>query len=160
MISKELANVVSMQATHAVSDNPFGNLTSGRLIFKGRPIKTSLPTTNTWYLEMDKRLLVYWDESQDTSQSYRGYVVLPIGACTGTGFWSNNIVFSALILGLAEQPKNERVNLNTDCAFRRIGWLEYVYHDPVGRYPFRPYEWLRDGKQKWWEEFATTVTIV
>lgn len=158
--STELVDVVSMQATHAVPDNPFGNLTSGRLTLKGRPTKISLPTTNTWYHEMDKRLSVYWDEPQDTSQSYRGYVVLPIGSCTGTGFWSNSVVFGALILGLAEQPKDERVYLNTDCAFRRIGWLEYIYHDPETQYPFRPYGWLRDGKQKWWEEYATTVTIV
>jgi hypothetical protein len=158
--STELVDVVSMQATHAVPENPFGNLTSGQLTLKGRPTKTSLPTANAWHREMRELLIVYWDEPQDTIESYRGYVVLPIGACKGTGFMSNSIVFGALILELAEEAKDERVYLNTDCAFRRIGWVEYVHYDHRAEYPNSPYDWLRDGKQKWWDEYATTVTIV
>ncbi|KAF1920434.1 hypothetical protein BDU57DRAFT_508756, partial [Ampelomyces quisqualis] len=157
--STELVDVVGMQATHAVPDNPFGNVTTGRLTLKGRPTKTSLSTTNSWNRERGEVLSVYWDEPQDTTESYRGYVVLPVGACKGAGFMSNSIVFGALILELAEQPQDERVYLNTDCTFHQIGWAEYVYYDHGAQYPYSPYSWLRDGKQKWWEEYGTTVTI-
>jgi hypothetical protein len=54
--------------------------------------------------------------------------------------------------------------------FRRIGWVEYVYPfdevaQPsagklVGRIRPSAYTWLNKAKENWWEEFATTITII
>jgi hypothetical protein len=157
--NKELVEVVQVQATHMDRNNPFGNLTSARLTLRGRALKISLPTENTWYRDMSSRLVLFWDEPQETSQRYREYVVLPIGACNSAGLSAGRVVFGALVLALAEEPRSS-MYLNSDCDFRRVGWVEYLHDENQLERSRDAYGWLRNGKQKWWDEYATTVTII
>ncbi|KAH7394113.1 heterokaryon incompatibility protein-domain-containing protein [Phaeosphaeria sp. MPI-PUGE-AT-0046c] len=158
--SEELVEVVNVETACIDAENPFGNLASGRLMLRGRPLKVCLPTVNSWYRDMQNRLLVFWDEPQDTSQRYREYVVLPIGACKGTGMSAEGVVFGALILALATEARCYSVYLNADCDFRRVGWVEYVYREGQVERSRSAYGWLRNGKQNWWEEYATIMTVV
>jgi hypothetical protein len=166
----ELIDVVDVHAIPEQTENPFGNLTTGRLRLRGRPLKICLPTVNSMYHDLHDCLRVFWDEPQDATARYKNFVILPVGACKAMATSSELVLFSALILGLTETPTNERVYLNTDCVFRRIGWVEYVYPfdevaQPsagklVGRIRPSAYTWLNKAKENWWEEFATTITII
>jgi hypothetical protein len=163
----ELVEVLDVQTAPVVAENRFGNLSHGRLKLRGRPVKICLPTVNSAYKGWHDRLLVFWDEPQDTSKRYRDYVILPVGACKATGMSLERVLFGALVLELAETPTDERVYLHTNCAFRRIGWVEFVYRFDevdqklIGTYTTgSAYSWLSKAKESWWEECATTVTIV
>lgn len=158
--SEEEVEVANVETICIGASNPFGNLAGGWLMLHGRPLNICLPTENSWHREMQDRLIVSWDEPQDTSQKYGEYVVLPIGACKAMGIWADRIVFNALVLTLAEEPRDSGVYLNPDCNFRRVGWVEYVYRDYQDERGRSAYGWLRNGKQNWVEDHATTMTII
>jgi hypothetical protein len=61
-------------------------------------------------------------------------VILPVGACKAMGIILEQVLFGALVPGLTGTPVDDRIYLNTDCVFRRIVWVEYVYlSDELGR---------------------------
>lgn len=47
--NEKLVEVVQFKATCIEPENPIGNLASGQLVLRGRPLKISLPTTISWH---------------------------------------------------------------------------------------------------------------
>jgi hypothetical protein len=143
-----LVDVVRVTTIPVQGGNPFGSLREGRLVLSGGLSEEILPTTNTF--EWRPRMVVQWDEQQDTTSASRSFTVLPIGGCTK--FSASELLFGALIL--------ERVNLSdadnsapvAERVYRRIGWVEY----DAG---FR----TQSGdtlKESWVGRFAQEITIV
>jgi hypothetical protein len=134
---KTWIEVQDVQVSFTQADNPYGDLTHGRLRLLARLCDKPLLTEDSPHLteingtEICFYRRSYWDEEQDESVVNKVYTVIPVAMEESL---LSAYVYGAMIVEKAAQTSGSDENGESWIEYRRIGWLRY---EPK---PFGPIE--------------------